>query len=302
MTHWDTFISHASIDKARVRQLMARLKSSRLKPWVDETGVQYGGLLRDGLQDAIQASKTFVLVWSKTASKSRWVIAELLTAFHLGRFIIPCVFDKTPLPQFLGNAAYLDHKREGRRLGDALLAAIRAAPARRNKIMPLMAAPRAEVLNQSEAIGRTQRQEMAALGAEKLDESRKVHAVVEKQVAAALKRFPLEATVLNVAGYHQKNAYMLKHWDAIQAGRAPKDRLLQKSERYFFDALQADPTDPSALNGVGSILLFERELDAAEFFQRCALKSAKRLGFDYPEARHDLQLTLRFKRGAGRAG
>lgn len=117
MTHWDTFISHASADKAGVRRLMARLKSNRLKPWVDETGVQYGGLLRDGLQDAIQASKTFVLVWSKAASKSRWVIAELLTAFHLGRFTIPCVLDKTPLPQFLGNAAYLDHKREGRRLG-----------------------------------------------------------------------------------------------------------------------------------------------------------------------------------------
>ncbi len=50
--------------------------------------------------------------------------------------------------------------------------------------------------------------------------------------------------MLNVAGYHQKNAYMLKHWDAIQAGRAPPDRLLQKAERYFFGALQADPTDP----------------------------------------------------------
>ncbi len=38
------------------------------------------GCLRDGLQVAIRDSKTFVLVWSKAASKSRWVIAELLTA------------------------------------------------------------------------------------------------------------------------------------------------------------------------------------------------------------------------------
>lgn len=296
MPHWDTFISHSSADKAKVRQLIALLKSRRLNPWIDEAGVQFGGLLRDGLQVAIRDSKTFVLVWSKAASKSRWVIAELLTAFHLGRFTIPCVLDRTPLPQFLGNAAYLDQKREGRRLGEMLAVAIRGAPATRNRIMPLIAAARTEVIAQSDAIARAQQQELAALDAQNLRESRKIHATVDKRVAAALKRFPLESKVLNVAGYHQKNAYMLKHWDAIQAGRAPPDRLLQKAERYFFAALQADPTDPSALNGVGSILLFERELDAAAFFQRCALKSAKRLGSDYPEARQDLQLTLRFKK------
>ena len=296
MPHWDTFISHASEDKAKVRRLIALLKARRLDPWVDETGVQFGGLLRDELQDAIDDSRTFVLIWSKAASKSRWVIAELLTAFHLRRFIIPCLLDKTSLPQFLGNAAYLDPKREGRRLGETLAAAIRGAPAARNRIMPLMAAARAEVIDQSDSIARTQLQELVALSTENLDESTMIHKAVDKRVAAALKRFPLESKVLNVAGYHQKNAYMLKHWDAIQAGRAPPDRLLQKSERYFFAALQADPTDPAALNGVGSILLFERELDAAAFFQRCALKSAKRLGFDYPEARQDLQLTLRFKK------
>jgi hypothetical protein len=296
MPHWDTFISHASGDKAKVRRLIALLKARDLDPWIDEAGVQFGGLLRDGLQDAIEASKTFVLIWSRAASKSRWVICELLTAFHVGRFTIPCVLDKTPLPQFLGNAAYLDPQREGRRLGEMLAAAIRKAPATRNKIMPLIAAARPEVLNQSDSIARTQLQELVALSAEDFEETRRLHAAVDDQVSAALKRFPLESKVLNVAGYHQKNAYMLKHWDAIQAGRAPPDRLLQKSERYFFAALQADPTDPAALNGVGSVLLFQRELDAAEFFQRCALKSAKRLGFDYPEARQDLQLTLRFKK------
>jgi TIR domain-containing protein len=296
MPHWDTFISHSSTDKAKVRRLIALLKSRRVSPWVDEVGVQFGGLLRDGLQVAIRDSRTFVLVWSKAASKSRWVIAELLTAFHLGRFIIPSVLDRTRLPQFLGNAAYLDQKRDGRRLGEMLAAAIRTAPATRNRIMPLIAGARAEVIVQSDSIARTQMQEMEALGREDLDATRKIHAAAEKQVASALKRFPLESKVLNVAGYHQKNAYMLKHWDAIQAGRAPPDRILQRAERYFFAALQADPTDPSALNGVGSVLLFERELDAAAFFQRCALKSAKRLGFDYPEARQDLQLTLRFKK------
>jgi hypothetical protein len=74
--------------------------------------------------------------------------------------------------------------------------------------------------------------------------TRKIHAALDKSVRAAVRRFPFEAQILNVAGYHQKNAYMLNHWDAIQAGRAPPDPLLQKSEHCFFASLQANPLDP----------------------------------------------------------
>jgi hypothetical protein len=54
--------------------------------------------------------------------------------------------------------------------------------------------------------------------------------------------------------------------------------------------------DPSALNGLGSILLFERELDAAEFFVLAAIQAAERKGMGgYPEAEHDLALVRRYK-------
>ena len=88
---------------------------------------------------------------------------------------------------------------------------------------------------------------------------------------------------------------MLKHWDAIQAGRAPDDPLLAQAEEKFFDTLAIDPTDPSALNGLGSILMFRRDLDAAEFFVLAALAQAERLNIDYPEARADLDLIHQFK-------
>ena len=29
--------------------------------------------------------------------------------------------------------------------------------------------------------------------------------------------------IVNLDGYHFKNAYMVLHWDALQAGRAPAD-------------------------------------------------------------------------------
>jgi len=37
-----------------------------------------------------------VLVWSKAAAASRWVAAEILTAFYLPmrRFVIPCVVER----------------------------------------------------------------------------------------------------------------------------------------------------------------------------------------------------------------
>ena len=49
---------------------------------------------------------------------------------------------------------------------------------------------------------------------------------------------------------------MLKEWDEVQSGVAPKSALLDASERRFFETLAIDPTDPSALNGLGSVLTY----------------------------------------------
>ena len=70
---------------------------------------------------------------------------------------------------------------------------------------------------------------------------------------------------------------------------------MARAERCFFQSLCVNPLDPSALNGIGSILMFERELDAAEFFQRRAISSAKREGYGYPEAEIDLKTILSAK-------
>jgi Flp pilus assembly protein TadD len=71
--------------------------------------------------------------------------------------------------------------------------------------------------------------------------------------------------------------------------------VLDQAERRFFETLAIDPTDPSGLNGLGSILFFKRDLNAAEFFQRAAIDQAKQLGQEYPAAHHDLEMVLQFK-------
>jgi Flp pilus assembly protein TadD len=69
---------------------------------------------------------------------------------------------------------------------------------------------------------------------------------------------------------------------------------LQEAERFFFKVLCFKPLDPSSLNGLGSILFLERELDAAEFFVRRAIQLAGGPGY-YADADHDLKMILHFK-------
>jgi hypothetical protein len=52
----------------------------------------------------------------------------------------------------------------------------------------------------------------------------------------------------------------------------------------------------SAINGLGNILFYERELDAAEFFHRRVIELMKSAGASYEAAEHDLELVLRYKR------
>jgi Flp pilus assembly protein TadD len=71
--------------------------------------------------------------------------------------------------------------------------------------------------------------------------------------------------------------------------------LLDRAERFFFEALFVNPKEYSALNGLGSILIFERDLEAAEFFIRRAIALAEQNEVDYTAAKHDLAMIRGFK-------
>ena len=90
---------------------------------------------------------------------------------------------------------------------------------------------------------------------------------------------------------------MVRYWDAIQAWRSPRDPLLDESAKRFLETLALDPTGYEALNGLGNIKFFKRDLDAAEFFHRSAIEEASRRNVTYHEAEEDLALVQRFKGG-----
>jgi TIR domain len=287
----DAFISHSSEDASIAQNVHKILFEDGLRSWLDFSNLSFGFLLRDELIAAIRGSRVLVLLWSKAASKSQWVASELLTAFHMGHFVIPVTLDKTRLPQFLQNTVYLDIGRLGSEPLANLPRAVREAPDAANKFSPIMANHTLEQSLAAITIGLTQRKELALMPG---DDARETHAEVDGMIRDALKKWKYDALILAESGYHLKNAYLLKHWAAYQAGRPPQDQLLARAETRFFETLFVNPEDPSALNGLGSILMLQREPYAAEFFILRALEMTRRKGQPYPEAEHDLALVRRF--------
>jgi len=290
----DAFISHSSSDTKLAARIERTLEDNGLKVWLDRSEIRLGRLLRNELQTAIRGSRVIILLWSAAAAKSRWVAAEVLTAFHSNRFVIACASDKTALPYFLQSTIYLNLQSRKTGRVDELRRAIREAPDAANDLLPRMGSPTPQLVETIRQLAEGQLAVTDRTGND-LAAAKKYQAVAAREMRAAEKKWRMEAMILNLAGYHRKNAYMLKHWSAIMAGRPPKDPLLDRAERYFYESLFVDPNDHSALNGLGSILFYERELDAAEFFIRRAFLLAETAGVNYPAAQHDLQLVQTFK-------
>jgi hypothetical protein len=289
------FISHASKDTAHAERIEKVLEKDGHDVWLDRSDIRLGVLLRDELQAAIRKSRAVVLVWSKAAAASRWVSAEILIAFHLKRFIVPCVVDTTPLPQFLDTTVYLNFLTSEKEALRSLRREIPKVPKSANPFLKMMSSQSADLQQAIQLIAHGQDVELQRLQQRDLKGARELHMVVDQAMKKAEKAWRLDLMILNLAGYHRKNAYMLKHWDAIQAGRPPKDVLLRRAEKFFFAALFVNPVDYSALNGLGSILILERELEAAEFFVRRAIAIAKKKKISYTAAEHDLALITHYK-------
>jgi hypothetical protein len=292
----DAFISHSSKNAATAARLEQALQAQGLDVWLDESELGLGVMLGTELRESMRSAHALVLLWSKPASESRWVCSEWLTALHLDRFIVPWVLDGTPLPQCLQNTVYLKASRMTKAAVDRVARTVRAAPHHTNPLEPVMRAAGPELDATIASLAAGQQSVGERLGEGELDGAKKRQDALDKDMAAALARWPLDPMIVNLAGYHLKNAYLVEHWDAIQAGRGPsKDPNLVASEQRFFETLSIDPRDPSALNGLGSFLTFRRDLDAAEFFITAALAEAKRQGFPYPEAEQDLALVHRYQ-------
>jgi len=72
---------------------------------------------------------------------------------------------------------------------------------------------------------------------ERSKKAAELHEKVDSALRVVEKAFPFEPMILSLAGYHRKNAYLGRHWDAIQAGQAPKDSLFKRGGRLFLQGV-----------------------------------------------------------------
>jgi hypothetical protein len=290
----DAFVSHASVDLAAASEIEAALEAEGLDLWLDQSEIQLGVLLASELQDAIGACRVLILLWSAAAAASRWVNTEWLAAHHLDRFVLPCVLDDTALPQCFEHSVHLDLRRD-RASGLARLAkAVRLAQVGANPLPPPMRAESKALHDAIVAIAGGQRLVTDALGRRDTKAAAETQAMLDGLMPKVLEVWPVDPMIVKLDGYHIKNGYMVRHWESLQSGRGPADPALAQSERRFFEALWLEPTDPSGLDGLGSILMLRRDLHAAEFFFLCAIEQARRRGSRYPAAEENLDTVRRF--------
>ena len=71
------FISHAWEDNSIAAKLESKLKSIGFEIWVDYSDARAGVTITSQINKALEFCDTLVLLWSKSASKSKWVEQEL---------------------------------------------------------------------------------------------------------------------------------------------------------------------------------------------------------------------------------
>lgn len=111
------------------------------------------------------------------------------------------------------------------------------------------------------------------------------------EIDEALASFPKDAEFHALAGYGAKNVY------ASSKGLLAADKrreYLARARKSFEIALQIDPDNAAAHNGMGNVLFYEGEFDAAIEQHKQALKLANG---NYPAAEHDRELVERVRKG-----
>lgn len=284
------FISHSSKNREEAARLCDDLVGRRIKTWLDRDELRGGDPLIDELQEALASSTHLILLWSKPASESRYVSAEWQAAYDLGKVIIPCLLDKTPLPLFLRRFIFYDLRASyAEALGQILEALGHAAP--KKSTAKKAAAKRVDAPDWSNVMLRLlqgQDEVLAAMGVD-MPRAKRAQAEMNPLMKDALRRWRGNEVVLNFGGYHLKNAYLLKHWDELSPEGNPPDPLLAEAERLFHAALGIEPDDPSAKNGLANVYWLRGDLDAAEFFAGQAIEKARKSGRRYESAEHDLE-------------
>lgn len=92
----DIFISYSSEDKSRVQDLARALEQKGWSVWWDRR-IPVGRSYADVIEEALDASKAVVVVWTSTSVKSQWVKNEALEGLNR-RALFPVMLEAVKIP------------------------------------------------------------------------------------------------------------------------------------------------------------------------------------------------------------
>lgn len=91
------FISHSWKNKKAAQQVADELKAAGIELWMDASQLLPGQPIQETIDKVLNEVQAVILLWSKDASSSDGVAAEIYTSSRLKKLIIPCLLDDTTL-------------------------------------------------------------------------------------------------------------------------------------------------------------------------------------------------------------
>ena len=93
----DIFISYANEDRDRAAQLAAFLEAEGWRVWWDRR-IPAGRSWRSVLEEAVDATRCMIVLWSENSVKSPWVAEEAEEARRLGKTLVPVMIQRVEPP------------------------------------------------------------------------------------------------------------------------------------------------------------------------------------------------------------
>ncbi|ONI84895.1 hypothetical protein ALI22I_30985 [Saccharothrix sp. ALI-22-I] len=139
--HPDVFLSFAGNDRDSARLLAKEFGARGFTSFVDELSIEPGADLLLAINQGIEESDRFVLLWSRHTVNRKWVAAEWTAALARDLdqrrcFLFVVRLDDTPLPTLLAPRKYLDAGGDLVKIADALTTVWRRDSAVGTPVLP----------------------------------------------------------------------------------------------------------------------------------------------------------------------
>lgn len=247
-TDMDAFISHSSEDSEIAARVAKALKAEEVDVWLDLSSIRAGQLLGADVLEHIRECDSLVLLWSESASDSEWVNTEWLMAVNERKFLVPCVLDDTRPPQCMETVTSVDFRKGWERGVIELRRSIQEGRGQGPTTTPVMVSTSRDCRRDADRIKAAQSEVLGCLMRRDLKGAEEKSATAGRMLAEARAAWKFDPMIqYNLRGYHCKNEFVWRNWDAINGGQAPAHDPIRKPAGASFAGCGSTPSTPMPL-------------------------------------------------------